>query len=145
MQAFQHRVAVFPGRLSTRCLDLVPVQVEADEIDAEQLEPVQPLFEIPGPVDEPGVVLDAEAHTAGGARRGGDGADEGARKDGYDKEAHEGSGSPTPTFRHIRILLTTLDAAAPRRLPPFDGGCEPDGREPHVDEERERRAEGLQD
>ena len=145
MEALQHCVAVFPGGLATRCLDLVPVQVEADEVDAEQLEPVQPLFEIPGAVDEPGVVLDAEAHTTRGTGCGGGSADEGACEDGYDKEAHEGPGSPAPWFRHIRILLTTVRAAAAGRLPPFDAGCEPDGREPHVDEERERRTEGPQD
>jgi hypothetical protein len=56
------------------------MEVEAHEVDTEALEPVKPVVERAGPVDEPGVVLDPEADAARGARSRSDDADEGARE-----------------------------------------------------------------
>ena len=59
---FRTQIAVLPVLLAAHRLDPVPVEVEAHDVDPEALEPVEPLVERAGAVDEPGVVLDPEAH-----------------------------------------------------------------------------------
>jgi hypothetical protein len=54
------------ARLPAR--DLVPADGEADEVDAERVELRDAIFERAGPVEEPGVVLDAVTHGARGGR-----------------------------------------------------------------------------
>ena len=90
MEAVEHRVAVLPVVLTLRSLDLIPVQIEAHDVDAELLEAVEPLVERAGAVDEPGVVLDSET----GVRRrvGGRGAEaeQRARQSGGEGKTHSG-------------------------------------------------------
>ena len=69
-QTVEDCVAVLPGVLAARRLDLVPVQVEPHDVDAELLEPVEPLVERPARREQPGVVLDPEADVRRGVSRG---------------------------------------------------------------------------
>ena len=63
-QAGEDEVALTPVRLAALGLDPVPVQVEANEVGAEPLEPVEPVVQRPRAVGQPGVVLDAVANPA---------------------------------------------------------------------------------
>jgi hypothetical protein len=56
-------------------------------VDAEALEPVEPVVEGAGAVDEPGVVLDPEAHAAGAPAQGQRGR-QGAREQACEENAH---------------------------------------------------------
>ena len=122
-------------------LDLIPVQVEAHDVDAELLEPVEPLVERAAAVDEPGVVLDPEADVRRGVGRGGAEAEQRARADGGEGKAHSGRVPGRYPFRHIRILLTAAAARFPRLHVRHGAHC----REPDVEHEGERGADQLQD
>ena len=80
--------------LPRTALDPVPVQVEPHEVDAEPLQPVEPVVERAGAVREPGVVLDPEADAARGAC--GSGADEQAPKISPMMARRIAGGFPTP-------------------------------------------------
>jgi hypothetical protein len=73
------------------------VEVEADEVDAQPLQPVEPLVERAGAVAEPGVVLDPEADAGrcAGRRHGGR-----ERDDDYGAEAEERKQHRGPVPRH---------------------------------------------
>ena len=58
-QAFEYRIRTPPAPLPADLLDLVPVDREADEVDADPVELGDPLVECSRPVDEPGIVLKA--------------------------------------------------------------------------------------
>ena len=89
-ETVEDRVAVLPGVLAARRLDLVPVQVEAHDVDTELLEPVEALVERAAAVGEPGVVLDPEAHVRRGVSRGCAEPEQRAGTDGGEREAHSG-------------------------------------------------------
>jgi hypothetical protein len=61
MKALDRRVVTAPVEDAVTWLDLVPVDVDTDEIDAERLQPVEALLEGPRPEAQPRVVLDAIA------------------------------------------------------------------------------------
>ena len=58
---FRTRSGSVQSGLPGSALDPVPVQVEADDVDAERLEPVEPVLDRAAAVREPGVILDPEA------------------------------------------------------------------------------------
>ena len=62
--------------------DLVPADGEAHELDAEPVEPVDPLLERSRAEDQPGVVVDPEASGARGLSRRREGAGDEAAEDG---------------------------------------------------------------
>ena len=68
-EAVQDEIGLGPVRLAGSALDPVPVQVEADDVDAERLEPVEPVLDRAAAVREPGVVLDPEADSTRGIGR----------------------------------------------------------------------------
>ena len=96
VQALEDRVHVSPTPLPAHLLDLVPVDREANEVDADPVELVDPLVERPRPVDEPRVVLKAvpdERRRVGGlseAQQRCDGAGE------NEDPAHRDNGSRGP-------------------------------------------------
>ena len=141
---FEHGVAVLPGVLAARRLDLVPVQVEADDVDAELLEPVEPLVERAGAVDEPGVVLDPEADArARRQRAGAASAEQRARQQsgGERRVAFEG-GFPAPALPTHQDPVNERGGGALRALHERHVAH---GREPDVDARRRarrRRASG---
>ena len=117
-QAVEDCVAVLPGVLAARRLDLVPVQVEAHDVDAELLEPVEPLVERAAAVGEPGVVLDPEADVSARRQpwvRRARSARRHKRRRG--KDAFRAASRRYP-FRHIRILLTSAASRSSAPSPP---------------------------
>ena len=89
-QSFEHRVRVPPVPLPANLLDLVPVDGEANEVDADPVELVEPLVERPRSVDEPRIVLKAVADER---RRFGGLGDSQQRRDGPCE--HEDPAHPT--------------------------------------------------
>ena len=88
VQAIQNQIALLPVLLAAHRLDPVPVEVEADDVDPEALQPVEPVVKRAGAVGEPGVVLDPEAHAVRRLRPWGDETDQGAQSQDCEEKAH---------------------------------------------------------
>lgn len=88
-------------------LDLVPHEREPDDVDAEPIDRVEPLREVPGPIEDVVVVLDAALHGGGGVRLAGEGGEE----EGDEQQALHRPGS----------LLIPSDR--PHRARPLVVGC----------------------
>ena len=83
-ERLQHRVRAAPLALAAHLLDLVPVEREADELDAHVVERLDPLVERARPVEEPGVVLEPVTHVrrgVGGRSRRETGSDDGGEQE----------------------------------------------------------------
>ena len=98
-QPVQNEIALLPVLLAAHGLDPVPVEVEADDVHPEALQPVEPVVKRAGAVDEPGVVLDSVAHAARGLRHRGSETDQGAQRQRCEEKTHWKPGSPSASLR----------------------------------------------
>src|SRR5439155_9604632 len=100
-------------------LDLIPVEVDAHDVDAERLELVEPVVQRAGAVSEPGVVLDPVADVGRSPHARCDAAGGESKADEGDGETHRSPAYPgrREANRQDSVRLAGLFRARPGRAP----------------------------
>ena len=127
--------------------DLVPAQVDADDVDAERVDLVEPLVERPRPPEQPRVVLDPVLNVGGGIRACLENEERTERDDRREHDSKHAANVATPCFQVVSLSsgLRERSRAPPCGLAPLHRGNSQHRLDPDRDRSDDERQSQLQD